>query len=115
MSLFTPNFCLPHDPIGFGIWRINHQLDHVKLRAAAFALVPPFVIPEYDLGFWADDPRTVSSWLNAHNQVHTLLRIPANITGEDLSSVDFTDDGEWTDWQQSHGQEHQELQAFYGI
>jgi hypothetical protein len=114
MSLFTPNFCLPHDPVGFGIWRITHHLKHVQLRAAAFALIPPQALPEFDLAFWSDDPTTVSSWLNKHNQIHTLLRVPAGITGEDLSAVDLTDDGEWNDFMQSHGDEHIQLDGFYG-
>lgn len=113
MTLFTPNYCLPHDPVGFGVWRITHQLDHQQLRAAANAL--GFAFPEYDLGFWSDDPQSVSSWLNKHNQIHTLLRGPANLTGEDFSAVDLTDDGEWNDFMADHGQEHVQLEAFYGI
>ena len=115
MTLFTPNYCLPHDPVGFGLWRITHEIEHQQLRAKAFALTPPLAIPEYDLGFWDDDPRVVTSWLNRHNEVHQLLRIPTGITGIDLSAVTLDDDGEWNDWMQDHGDEHQQLEAFYGI
>lgn len=115
MPIFFPDTCLPHDPVGFGQWRIKHELEHQQLRAAANALTPPFPIPEFDFGYWNDDPRIVSSWLNKHNQTHVLLRQPGAITGVDLSAVDFTDDGEWADWQNDHSEEHQLLRQFYGI
>lgn len=115
MPIFSPDTCLPHDPAGFGAWRIRHQLEHVQLRATEIALVPSIIVPEYDLGFWDDDPRVVALWLNRHQSVHEILRFPGAIPGVDLSAVDLTDDGEWADWQQDHADEHEQLRAFYGI
>lgn len=113
MPIFSPDVCLPHDPIGFGRWLILHQLEHVQLRAAALAA--GVQVPEFALGYWSDEPSVVSMWLNRHNQVHTLLRTPGAIPGIDLSAVDLSDDGEWDEWQQDHASEHAQLRAFFGI
>lgn len=115
MAIFSPDTSLPHDPIGWGKWLQTHQLEHQQLRAAEIALVPSAVVPEFDLGYWNDNPGVVSMWLNRHNQVHQILRVPGAISGIDLSAVDLTDDSEWDEWQQSHADEHEQLRAFFGI
>lgn len=85
------------------------------MRAAAKALTPPVLVPEFDLSYWNDDPGVVAMWLNRHNQVHQILRQPGAVAGIDLSAVDLSDDGEWEQWQSDHADEHQLLRQFFGI
>lgn len=112
---FRPDIVAPHDPAGFGLWRIGHYLEHQALIKAAGALTPPTRIADYDLAYWQDEPIVVTSWLARHAQVHLALRIPANFSGIDLSEVDLSDDTEWDEWHANHSQEHQALRAFYGL
>lgn len=113
--LFSPDQVMPHDPAGFGRWLIGHYLEHKEFIMLANGLTPPTLIPDYALQSWSDEPVFVSGWLNVHANVHNALRVPANVTGIDLSNVDLTDDNQWYEWMLDHSQEHAALRAFYGV
>jgi len=112
---FDPDQVLPHDPAGFGRWLIGHYLEHQEFITLANQLSPPVPIPDFALQSWGDEPIFVSSWLNAHANIHLALRVPANVTGIDLSDVDLTDDDQWYQWMLDHSSEHASLRSFYGI
>jgi len=115
MPLFRPDQALPRDPAGFGQWLRGHWDEHRQMIPLAAAQTKPIFVPDFDLGYWSDRPSVVTSWLNRHNEIHVLLRLPGAIGGIDLSAVDLGKDDEWFVWMGSHALEHQELRDFYGL
>ncbi len=113
--LFRPDTVQPNDPAGFGAWRIGHYLDHRQLIEKARALTNPVQVPDYDLGYWNDEQRVVTSWLNRHYEVHLALRQPIGIGGIDLSAVDLSKTEEWFIWMEDHAQDHRVFNVFYGL
>ncbi len=113
--LFRPDTVMFGDAAGFGQWRIGHYLEHKAMIPLAFAQTVPVVVPDYDLGYWSDDPEVMTSWLTRHYQVHLLHRQASNVGGIDLSAVDLSKEEDWYIWMDDHRLEHQELRAFYGI
>ena len=103
---FRPDTVLPGDPAGFGVWLIGHYLEHKQFITSALALTVPVNIPDYAIQSWDDDPNAVATWLNVHEQIHSVLRTTANVTGIDLSAVDFTDNDEFFEWMEDHRLEH---------
>lgn len=113
--LFQPDVVLPRDPIGFGQWLQNHGYEHLRMATLSAKLSTPAVIPDYDLFYWdGNDNNAIQSWLIFHEQIHEALRVPANVTGIDLSAVNLKDDEEWFIWLDDHAAEHQALRSFFG-
>lgn len=104
---FQPDTVLPKDPVGFGQWRNGHYREHLQLRQICFTLSPPVDIPDYDILSWRDEPQFVQEWLVSHEALHVQLRAVCNVTGTDLSLVDFSDDEQWFEWMDAHALEHQ--------
>jgi len=112
---FQPDVVLPKDPAGFGRWLTGHYYEHISLRKAAAALAVPVIVPDYDILGWRDEPEFVNGWLQNHEAMHNQLRVGANLTGIDLSLVDFSNDEEFLEWIDDHRLEHQQLRAIYNI
>ena len=112
---FRPDTVLPGDPAGFGTWLLGHYLEHKLFITSALALTVPVNIPDYAIQSWDDDPNAVATWLNVHEQIHSALRTTANVTGIDLSAVDFTDNDEFFEWMEDHRLEHSLFRQFFGI
>lgn len=112
---FQPDVCLPKDPAGFGAWLTGHFYEHQVLAKRAAALIVPVSVPNFDIFSWRDEPEFVTAWLNNHQSIHVALRSGANITGIDFSLVDFSNDDEFSSWQDDHAQEHIVLREIYGV
>lgn len=115
MISFQPDICLPKDPAGFGMWLNGHYREHLQLAQACLALTPSIVVPNYDILGWKDEPALVQQWLVSHESMHETLRAACNVTGADLSLVDFSKDDEFLDWMDDHAQEHQNFRSVLGI
>lgn len=112
--LFQPDLVLPRDPIGFGQWLQGHGYEHLRMATLAANLATPAVIPDYDLFYWSENDSAIQSWLVYHEQIHEALRVPANVTGIDLSAVDLKSDEEFFTWMDDHSSEHIALRNFFG-
>lgn len=112
---FQPDVCLPHDPAGFGAWLTGHYYEHLVMAQKAAGLTDPVLVPQFDILSWRAEPEYVTNWLVNHEAIHDALRTGANLTGIDLSLVDFTNDDEFSEWLDIHAQEHIELRQIYGI
>ena len=85
------------------------------MRAIVGALTPSYNVPDYDIVAWKDDPKFVQQWLVAHESIHEVLRTACNVTGSDLSLVDFSKDDEFSIWMDTHAQEHIYFRQALGI
>lgn len=112
---FQPDTCLPKDPAGWGRWLSGHYYEHIVLRQKCAALASPVNVPDYDIFGWNDDPQFVQQWLVSHESIHNQIRFATNVTGTDLSLVDFSKDEEFLDWQDLHAQEHLTFRQILGI
>lgn len=113
--LFQPDIVAAKDPPGFGFWRSGHYFEHQAMITFCAKLTPAVHIPDYDIYAWRDEPEIVAQWLQAHNEIHNALRVPANVTGIDLSLVDFKDEDQWLEWHDDHAQEHLLLRNAFGM
>lgn len=112
---FSPDQVLPKDPAGFGQWRSGHALEHNVLRQKCAALASHANISEFDVLSWKDDPEYVRLWLESHETMHAQIRGATNVSGADLSLVDFTDDEQFQVWLDDHAQEHLIFRQILGI
>lgn len=112
---FQPDVCLPKDPAGFGAWLNGHYYEHIVMAQKAAQLLKPVIVPNFDVLSWRDEPEFVTAWLNNHEAIHVQLRVGANLTGIDLSLVNFADDEQFSEWMDDHAQEHLDLRRIYGI
>ena len=116
MPLFFPDECLPGDPAGWGRWLMGHYLEHRQFIASAGAAANPTTVTDWPFLQWSISSKSAQAqWLNAHQQVHLQIRAQANVTGDDLSEVDFDDPDQFSEWLDTHSTEHEELRAFYGL
>jgi len=112
---FQPDIVAPKDPAGFGFWLAGHFYEHRQMAAFCASLNPPFIIPDYDIYGWRDEPEIIATWLLRHEQIHEALRVPANVTGIDLSLVNFKDDDQFLEWMDDHADEHRLLRNAFGM
>lgn len=113
--LFFPDICLPKDPPGFGLWRSGHALEHTQMQTILRAQMPPVSVPGYNLLDWRDEPEFVQQWLVTHEQIHEVLRSVTNVSGSDLSLVDFSQNDQFTEWMDDHAYEHVQFRSVLGI
>jgi hypothetical protein len=109
MALFVPDRAIFGDPVGWGYWRVHHADEHTQFNNM-------LGIAGIDVLSWRQDPDFVKQWLNDHyTRLHLPLRKLTGVSGEDLSSVDFTDEDSWYDWIDIHSNEHADLRDALGI
>lgn len=112
---FQPDTCLPKDPAGWGRWLTGHYYEHLVLMQNSAALTLPVNVPDYDILGWRDEPEFVQQWLVNHESIHSQIRFATNVTGIDLSLVDFSVDEEFLGWQDDHALEHLIFRQILGI
>jgi len=115
VPVFFHDIVLPHDVAGFSIWLQEHYLEHAQFVLLFQSQTPVVFIPDYNFALWGDDPKTISSWLEAHQATHQSLRDHTGVGGIDLADVDLTKDDQWFTWMDSHASEHADLRAALGI
>lgn len=112
---FQPDFCAPRDPAAFGQWLTGHYYEHQVFRKKCLTLTPKIIVTDYDILGWRDEPKLVQQWLVAHESIHQTLRAVCNVTGADLSLVDFSDNDQFNEWMGDHASEHQIFRSVLGI
>lgn len=115
MPIFFHDTVLPRDPAGFSIWLQEHYLEHVQFVQLFQSQTPVIFIPDYNYALWGYDPKTTSSWLEAHQTTHQSLRDHTGVAGIDLADVDLSKDDEWFTWMDSHAAEHSDLRLALGL
>jgi hypothetical protein len=112
---FQPDACMPKDPAGWGRYLTGHYYEHIVLAQKCAALAKPVIVPNFDVLSWKDEPQFVQQWLVNHEAMHVQIRAATNVTGIDLSLVDFSQDQEFLGWQDDHSQEHLTFRQILGI
>lgn len=89
-----------------GVHNIAHQtLAERAAQGGVLIVAVPF----------ADTPIGNPDWLLDHYQVHAQLARVTNTVLPDISTVDFTDEGQYHDWMDTHAQVHDQLNQILGI
>ena len=113
---FFPDTVPPGDPAGFGLWLMGHGRQHLRYVDRLAANMPfPIVIPTFPLFDIGETEFQRRTWLDIHQQTHATLRPYANITGVDLSLVDFEDETAWFQWMDVHAAEHRLIDQAFGF
>lgn len=115
MAIFFHNIVLPDDPVGFGVWLIEHYNEHLAFVQLGLKQTPTRFIPDYDIKAWADERPAIKSWLDVHMQIHNALRNWTGVQGIDLSTVDLDSDDSWFEWLDAHAQEHVLIEKTLGL
>lgn len=113
--LFSPDVCLPNDPSGWGRWLLGHADEHEQMRVMILNRTPNFVIPDYDLRAWSDEPTYLNNWLQTHQFIHDALDEALNVTGVDFSLVNFQEEREFFLWLDDHRFTHATYRQILGI
>jgi hypothetical protein len=103
---------IPSDDNEMNIFSFTNQDEHNKIAQAIYAKysisVPFYVIdpmPLHDMG----------TWLEQHQILHNYMNGVTNGNSNDLTSVDFTDEDQLTEWIWLHAQEHYFAAGVLGI
>lgn len=112
---FQPDNVLPKDPAGFGRWLTGHYYEHQQFIPLCAALDTPVAVPDFDILSWNDDPDKVQQWLVSHESIHSQIRYATNVTGEDLSLTDWSNDEQFSIWMDNHAQEHAVFREILGV
>ena len=115
MTEFAPSIFLFGDRAGQGRWEIGHYRQHLNYLTYLAGLTNPVVIPDYPLLTIGESDLQRRVWLESHQEIHSILRTYANVTGIDLSAVDFNNQEELSVWLDSHATEHALIDAAFGL
>ena len=83
--------------------------------AANAVLANPVILNEYPIMRMDWQKHNLQEWLDSHEKWHEDVRPFANVTGVDLSIVDFSKPDDWYSWIDEHNQEHQFLDTAFGV
>lgn len=117
MSEFKQNIFVWGDLSGLGLWEIGHFRAHLAWNAALAGLTTPIIIAVWPIMNLtsAKDDNEVKFWKDAHENWHAQVRQFTNVTGVDLSFVDFKDEKSFYEWQDLHNSEHALIDHAFGI
>ncbi len=115
MTEFDPSVFLSGDRAGQGRWEVGHYRQHLHYLSHLAALAVPVQVPDHPLLVIGKTNLERRVWLQDHAQIHNLMRTYANVTGIDLSAVDFDDEEQFSVWLDSHATEHELIDAAFGL
>lgn len=115
MSIFFHDICLPHDATGFSIWLQEHYLEHAQFVRIFQSQTPVVFISDYNFALWDPDQKVISAWLESHEATHQQLRTFSGVGGINLADVDLTKSDQWSDWMDTHADEHSLIRSALGI
>ncbi len=115
MSEFNPTNFVFGDRAGQGRWEVGHYRQHLNYVKYLVGLSNPILIPDYPLLTMGQNDLQRRLWLESHQEIHTTLRTYSNVTGIDLSSVNFKNAEEFNTWLDSHAEEHALIDAAFGL
>jgi hypothetical protein len=112
---FVPSIFLYGDRAGQGRWEIGHYRQHVTYVTHLATRANPVLIPDHPLMVIGTTDLERRVWLEDHAATHGALRELANVSGIDLSEVDFENPEEFNVWLDSHSLEHSLIDAAFGL
>lgn len=115
MTEFGANLFAFGDNAGRGEWEIGHYRQHLDYQQKLGGQTPPVILPDFPIMRIGDDPTEIRFWLDAHENLHNLLRPIANVSGADLSQLDWRNPEYFYSWMDSHNAEHALLDQFFGL
>ena len=115
MTEFNPTIFLAGDRAGQGRWEVGHYRQHLNYLNHLAQLLTPVLLPDHPLLTMGRTKLERRVWLEDHQEVHSTLRIYANVTGIDLSAVDFDDPEQFSVWLDDHALEHSLIDAAFGL
>lgn len=116
VSEFAINTLVWGDQVALGLWEVGHYRAHLAWNNALAALAHPVIIPAYPiLDLVSLDDEQIKFWKDAHENWHQAIRPFTNVTGVDLSFVNFRDADSFYEWQDLHNQEHALIDHALGI
>ncbi len=115
MPQFQPDQVTFGDLPGYGGWDMGHAREHLQFVQVLSQRVPTVLIPNFDFLAFLTAGQARRSMVESHAQSHTLLRAALGITGTDLSTVNFDDQGSFYDWLGYHASEHAVMRQSLGI
>lgn len=112
---FAPPIYLFGDRAGQGRWEIGHYRQHLRYQTLLAQQTTPFIIPDHPLILMGKTDLERKIWLNDHQNVHNILRARANVSGVDLSQVNFNDPHDFLTWLDAHAVEHSLIDLAFGL
>lgn len=103
---------VPEDDNGLNVFSFSNNDEHNKI-AMAIASQYNVEVPYYLL-----DPmpmQDMGTWLENHQVLHTIMDNIAGVNSNDLTTVDFTNEAQRTEWIWLHAQEHYLVADFLGL
>ncbi len=105
------------DTVGMGLWSDGHYRQHLRYNAVLAGRSPPVLLPTFPIFYFPifdGNDTEIRFWLNSHESWHELLRPIANVTGADLSDLDYKNPQYFYEWVDTHNAEHALLDAAFG-
>jgi hypothetical protein len=112
---FELNTLVYGDDAGLGEWLIGHFRQHLAYNSHLASQTTPVVLDTFNLMTIEGGYEGLRFWLDAHNSWHELVRPYANVTGVDLSIVDWRKKDEWYEWVDLHNQEHAAIDNAFNL
>jgi hypothetical protein len=115
-SEFNPNFFAFGDRSGQGQWEIGHYRQHLRYLDVLGAQTPPSTaVPDFDISSMGASKEERRGWLQDHFTIHAALRNLTNVTGVDLTALNFDNEQAFDQWLSDHATEHQQLDTAFGL
>jgi len=118
MTEFAINVVAYGDNAGLGAWLDGHYRQHLKYNSILAGKTPAVVLPEFPILYWpvfgGGSYNEIKTWLDFHENWHEQLRPQANVTGSNLSDLEWTNPQYWYDWIDYHNAEHALLDKAFG-
>lgn len=103
------------DRAGQGRWEVGHYRQHLRYQQLFAQQTPPFIVPDHPILLMGKTDLERRTWLNDHQNIHSVLRAKANVTGIDLSQVDLNDPHDFLTWLDAHATEHALIDLNLGL
>ena len=104
---------LPSTPETLDAFSFANMDEHRKIAAALLAQLT------VDIALYPLDPmglgQDLGNWLYNHQIVHNAQNAALGIAGNDLTTVDFTDISQLTNWIELHAGEHYQASQLLGL
>lgn len=114
-SQFQLNTLAFGDSAGWGEWLIGHYRQHLAYVTVLATRATPIEINIQPILSIDGGETGLRFWLDAHANWHNDIRPYANVTGIDLSQVNFHNQWEFYGWVDLHNQEHAALDQAFGV
>ncbi len=106
---------VPRTLAEFQAWAFANQANHRDIIARVFATTGTQLV-EFPLQpFDPNDPDSLQTYLNAHQQMHQDMDHTLGLNTYNLSEVDWQDPSSLAQWVQTHALEHIAASQLLGI